>query len=223
MENQKKKITNKWYRQFLDTGAITLLTPQQIEVALSNVTGRCISEGRALICVAYLTGARPSEYLELKGRDITREGNIITVQMCGTKGGLPRPIYLNYKDIFVKELYKYTMGVFPDLYLFNSFRGYYVHNTISKHTGKRYSNVEISAKLRYYFKKWFRHLEGSISPYFLRHNKFSELSLKGADDNLLQQIKGSKGVESIRSYKHLSTKSAKQILKISGYYKGSNN
>lgn len=210
------EITNKLYRQFIDEGVITLLTPEQIHTALANVTGKHISEGRALICAAYLTGSRPIEYLALRGMDIKKDKTHIVAQLIGSKGGKPRPIYLKEKNPFAKELFNYAIGVFPEAYLFYNYRCEYpkqVKVALKDGSVKYIPYVEVTAKLRYHFKKWFNHIEGSIPPYFLRHNRFSDLSNKGISDNTLMQLKGSKTIQSIQSYKHLSTKSAKETAK----------
>lgn len=210
------KITNKNYRQFLDDGVINLLTPDQIKQALANVKGRFVLEGRALICAGYLTGARPIEYLSLKGNDIRKDKSYYVVQLTGSKGGKPRPVYMQNKNFFARILYKFAMGVFPEAYIFNNYRGHYpkqVKVTLKDGTVKYIEYIEITSKLRYHFSKWFAHLEGSISPYFLRHNRFSSLSNKGVNDENLMQLKGSKTIQSIQSYKHLSTKAAKDLAR----------
>lgn len=210
------RIKNKNYRQFLDLGIINLLTADQIKQALANVTGRYVLEGRALICAGYLTGARPIEYLSLRGKDIRKEKSYFVAQLSGSKGGKPRPIYMQNKNPFAKELYDFALGVFPEAYLFNNFRSYYpktVKVKLKDGNTKYIEYVEITSKLRYHFAKWFKHLEGSISPYFLRHNRFSSLSNKGVKDEDLIQLKGSKTIQSIQSYKHLSTKAAKDLAR----------
>ena len=205
------KIKNKFYLQFLKEGVIQILNIDQINEALNKVSGKYAREGRALICAAYLTGARPSEYLDLIAKNISKDKSYIIVQMKGTKGGLPRPIYLQSKNPLAMELYNFSIGCFPEALLFPNYRNSYVRevnkNGIIKH------REEISDKLRYYFKRWFSHLEGGLSPYFLRHNRFSSLATKGIDDNTLMQLKGSRTFQSIQSYKHLSTKSAKDVAK----------
>lgn len=206
------KIKNVHYRQFLDNGIITLLTEDQIDISLSNVTGRNKLEGRALLIALYYTGARPNEILSLYGKDVKQEGSFIVIQIPSSKGGLPRPVYLQYKKDKVKELYKFALGVFPDLYLFPNFRNSYTRTKINK-KGVIKENTEITDKLRYYFKKWFKNIEGGISPYFLRHNRFSSLISKGATQEDIRFLKGGKTLTSVTPYLHLSAASSKKLAK----------
>lgn len=213
-----QRIKNKHYREFLDNGVMTFLTEEHIEKALNNVTEKYKSEGRALIIALYLTGARPNEVLRLFAKDISKEGSYIKVQIKGSKGGLPRPIHLRYSNKLAKELYAYSRGLFPDMYLFYNYRSSYTRTYILKGKdtrGQVKQIVDISDKLRYYFKKWFKGvLEEAIPPYYLRHNRFSRIAEKGATDDFIMFLKGSKSVESIRPYKHMSTHAAKKVAKL---------
>ncbi len=202
------KITNKNYRQFLDDGIITTLTENNIRAALHNVKGKHSREGKALLITLYYTGARPNEVLNLRGKDVIKEGSYIVIRMPGSKGGLPRPVYTPYKKELARVVYLYSMGVFPDMYLFFNYRS----NCKRYIKGKEYT--EITHKLRYYFGKWFKGvIDGGIPPYFLRHNKFSKLAESGVSIENIKNLKGSKSIASVGSYTHMSTKSAKSLAK----------
>jgi site-specific recombinase XerD len=205
-------IKSKLYRQFLDDGLISLIGPDKLAKALDNVTGKYKQQGRALLICLYLTGARPNECLNLKAHEVKKEDSYIVIQMSGSKRGLPRPIYLQSKNPLVQELFKYAMGVFPDQYLFYDYRSDYTRVTMTKEGPKE--RHEITDSLRYHFKKWFKGvLDSDIPPYFLRHNRFSKLAEAGASDNELMQLKGSRTMDSIQSYKHMSSKSGKSTAK----------
>ncbi len=202
------KITNKRYRQFLDEGIITPLTEQNIRAALNNIKGKYAREGKALLITLYYTGARPNEVLNLTGKDVLKEDSYIVIKMPRSKLGLPRPIYLPYRKELARIVYNYSMGVFPDMFLFFNYRS--SCKRIVK--GKEYS--ELAHNIRYHFRKWFKGvIDGGITPYFLRHSRFSNLSLKGVDLKEIQQLKGGKTMASVHPYIHLSTKSAKAIAK----------
>lgn len=207
------QIKNKNYRQFLDDGVISTLGEEEIKRALLNVKGKHIKEGRALIIMLYYTGARPNEVLQLQAKSISREKSYVLIQIPGSKGGLARPIYLPYRKDLVKEMYKYAIAIFPDQLLFYHYRNNYTRVRKLK-SGQIKEYTEITSKLYYFIKKWFDGvIDGSISTYFLRHNRFSKLSIAGANDTELRQLKGSKTVESIRPYQHLSKDSAMKIAK----------
>ncbi len=202
------KITNKNYRQFLDEGIITILTERNIRAALNNITGRYTREGRALLVTLYYTGARPNEVLNLRGKDISKQDSYIVIKMPGSKGGLPRPIYLPYKKELARIIYDYSMGVFPDMFLFYNYR------SDCKRLIKGREYTEVTHKLRYYFVKWFDGvIEGSITPYFLRHSKFSTLAEKGVAMGDIKNLKGARTMASVQAYTHMSTKSAKALAK----------
>ncbi len=97
------------------------------------------------------------------------------------------------------------------MYCFFHFRGNYVRIAETPKGIKRYP--ELAGKLGYYFGKWFFNVEGGISPYFLRHNRFSKLSEAGLSMQDIRMLKGSKTLESVNCYLHLSAKAAKNIAK----------
>ncbi len=208
-----KKITNKNYRKFLDEGIIDLIGPRQIKQALNNVKCKYATEGKALLLTLYFTGGRPIEVLNLKAENITREKNHIIIKMPPSKGGLPRPIYLESKNELVLELYNYASGLFPGMFLFHHYKGSYIRKWRTK-DGEEMEREEVSDKLRYYVYRWFDGVvSDSIPPYFLRHNRFSKLAERGVDLKEIQMLKGSRSIEGVRPYIHLSTKTAKNLAR----------
>lgn len=166
-----------------------------------------------MVIVSYYTGARPNEILRLRSKDIKRENNYVVVQVEGSKGGLPRPIYLRYKKPMVKELYKYCQALNPERFLFFHFRGSCQKKRIKK-DGTIYFVNDSSYKLYYHFTKWFDILPmGTISPYYLRHNRFSAVSQKGGSMEDIRMLKGSKTLASVEPYLHMSTERAKKIAR----------
>jgi hypothetical protein len=72
--------------------------------------------------------------------------------------------------------------------------------------------IDYTGSLRYYFRKWFARLPiGVISPYYLRHNRFSKLSEEGLTDTELRFLKGSRSNESIVPYQHLSLNKSRKL------------
>lgn len=214
--SNKYKITNVNYRNFLDKGIIEIIKEEHITAALANVKGihgKHKAECRSFIIELYYTGVRPGECLRSRGKDITKEGGYIKVQIVEpTKNGLPRTIYLPYKKPLVKELYQYATTIYPDLLLYP----HLISNTTRLRKNKKGIKEfkEDTNKLRYYFKKWFDNvLPGGINPYYLRHNRFSKLSEAGLSDADLKMIKGSRTYQSIEPYRHMSSKSAKNASK----------
>lgn len=208
------KILNENYKKFLNEGVITTLSEQDINKAMDNVTGRYAREGKALIATLYYTGGRPIEVLDIIGTDIKKEGQYIVIKLRGAKGGLPRPIYLSVRKPFVNDIYDFSRSLFLERYIFYHFRGCRKHNITNK-KGDTKEYIEITDKLVFHFKKWFDNvIEGGISPYYLRHNRFSKLAERGATTEQIRLIKGAKTLASVTPYVHLSTSGAKKISKI---------
>lgn len=202
------RITNKNYKQFLDNSVIDTISKEQVKQALENVTGRFTREGKALLIILYLTGARPNEVLNLRSKDITKLDSYVVIKMPGSKGGKTRPIYLHYKNNLVKIVYKYSMGVFPEMYLFYNYRS----NCKTYVKGKEYTYI--AHNLGYHFKKWFKGVvDDSIPPYFLRHNRFSKMAERDVSMQQIQGIKGAKTIASVEPYVHMSTRNAKKLAK----------
>lgn len=207
------KITNSNYRRFLDKGEIEPINEEQIKTALNNIKGRYRREGRALLIALYFTGARPNEVLQIRGKDIKKEGPHITVQVKGSKRGLSRKIYLPYKNELVKELLQYARSLFSEMLIFHHYKNNYPRRTITK-TGKIKTRVETTDKIRYYINKWFKGVvDDSIPPYFLRHSRFSKLAMKGVNTEQIRILKGAKDGKSVAPYIHLSSTEAKKISK----------
>jgi len=202
------QIKNQNYRQFLDKGMIKILEVDHLEKALSNITGKHKRQARALLIALYFTGARPNEVLKLKAEDIFKERSYIIVNIEGSKRGLPRPIYLQSKNKFIKEFWLYVKSLHPSMFLFWKFKSQYIR----KVKGKEY--IETTDKLRFHFKKWFENvLPESIPPYYLRHNRFSKLMLKEASLDELRLLKGCKDLRSVSAYQHFNVKLSKKLAK----------
>lgn len=206
-----KKIKNENYRRFLDEGIIETIGEEEFKKAISNVKGKYFKQGRALLAVLYYTGCRPVEALELRPKDFERKGQYLTVKVPGKKGGLPRTIYIKRSRYYVQQLEEYALSLFDTMLLFYKYRNNYKRTVVNK-KGEVKVRIETTDKLRYYFKIWFKGVI-DISPYYLRHNRFSKLAEAGVDMQDIRMLKGSRTIESITPYIHLSTKSAKTIAK----------
>lgn len=208
------KIKNPNYRKFLDEGEIDIITPAQFQKALDNVTGDHRRQGRALLILLHLSGCRPKEVLMMTAGSIDKEGSYIMAKIPATKKGLPRVVYFQDSNKHAKELYEYSCSLPPNLLMFPNFRDEYVREYRDKN-GTLKTRTEITAKLRYYVTKWFTGVvDHSIPPYFLRHSRFSDLTIKGVSDRDIMQLKGSRTLESTRQYQHMSSKSAKRTAKL---------
>ena len=214
-EVKHHKIKNKFYRNFLDNGIIEeYINEEHIQKALANITNKNVMQGRALLICMYYTGARPIELLSIKAKDITKDGLLVNVKIVGAKRGNPRIVKLRYGLKYVRELYNYSQKKFDEENLFYAFKGDYkrILRKNGQIVGER---TDHTAKIYYYIKKWFSNvINGSITPYVLRHNRFSKLSEAGATMEELRFLKGSKTYASIFPYLHLSGEKSKKLSRI---------
>jgi site-specific recombinase XerD len=205
------KIKNKHYNQFLKEGIIETISEDKIKKALDNVKGKFRRMGRAMLIIMYYTGARPNEIIQLRGEDIGKKGQHITVKLKGSKRGLPRTIYLPYKRELVKEFYNYAMGCMPDMFLFWFYQNRYIRYRKNK-KGEIKEYEEITGRIRHYVRQWFKGVfEDPIPPYFLRHNRFSKLMENGATIEEIRLLKGSRTYNSVMPYIHMSSKKARSL------------
>lgn len=207
-----QKITNTNYRAFLDRGEITTIDEEQITQALKNIKGRHARQGRSLLIALYLTGARPNEILQLRGKNISKQKGYFTIFVPASKGGLSRTIYVPANSPLTKELYEYCSSLFPEMLLFYNYSNNYTRTVLTQKGIK--TRKETTDKLRYYVKKWFTGIiDNSISPYYLRHNRFSKLAMSGVNTEQIRILKGAKDIASVTPYVHLSSTEAKKIAK----------
>jgi site-specific recombinase XerD len=207
-----QRIKNKRYRKFLDEGIIQTLKQEQVIQILQNIKSRNILQARALFLILYFTGARPNEVLRLQAKDITLEKPHLLIKLQGSKKGLPRTVYLPYSNALVQDIYKYSNSTFSEVLLFHNYISQYIR-TVKTKKGI-IQRKELSTKLYYYIQKWTRGvLEEELTPYFLRHNRFSKLSENGITMEQLRMMKGSRTLDSVTPYLHLSTEISKKISK----------
>lgn len=215
MEEKKKNIKNMLYRDFLDNGRIKIFTIEDIEKGLANVRGRNSQEARALIITMYYTGARPNEVLRLKAKDIVKETTYINITLQPSKRGLVRTLPFSLSKPHIKDIWDYAKNYPPEMYIFYHFQSNNKRvKEIQLRNGQRkfIEYTEITNKLRYHFKKWFK--EDIIIPYYLRHNRFSQMAQNGADIEDIRQWKGGKTINSVYPYLHMSIKKAKKTERL---------
>ena len=209
-------IKNKNYKEFLDTGLMKTLSIDQIEQAIKNIPSgiRYKDQVENFIIVSYYTGARPVEVLSLCQGDVYKDGRYVVFKMPGAKNGKSRLIYINLARKFMRSCYEFCYNQFP---------GILIHYNLVGNVVKRYTNkkgitkeyIEKSGKLRYVYNKIFEPiLEGSISPYYLRHNTFSKLSMGGASIGDIKILKGGKSIKCAEYYVHMNVKKAKELARI---------
>jgi integrase len=208
------RITNRWYRQFLDDRTIEPITEEEVKKALENIKGDYADMGRALLITLYYTGCRPAEALELKTENFSVQGTKLSISFKTLKRGVPRQLILSMsQNKLLMQLSAYAKTMPPQLYIFHRFRGAYVRSTRLK-DGTTKTRTETSYKVYWHLIRWFKNVrEGSIPPYFLRHSLFSKLGEKGLTTRELAYVKGARRESSVEAYVHITPKQKEKISK----------
>lgn len=203
-------IKDSAYKQFLDTGLISLVDKDVFAEALAKVKHKHQQQARCLLILLFYSGARPSEILELRGGSVKREGRYVKILFPTKKRGRYRTLFLLNKG-HIKEILKYSAPLFPEQYLFWVFRSKN-EKTVRYRTLRRgnvtRNYVETTKRLYYWVKKWI-----GITPYFLRHNRFSGMAAAGASDFEIMFAKGATDFRSVAPYRHMSQRQAKKTAK----------
>ena len=204
------RIKDSAYRQFLDTGIIELIDTDVFQKGLDKVDHPHKQQARALLILLYYSGARPSEALDLPAADVKTEGKYIKILFPTKKRGRARIVYLP-KNPHIKEFYEYVKPFSSINYnLFWAFKS--KHKKLVRYTTGKGPQVrayiDTTSRLRYWFKRWL-----GLTPYFLRHNRFSSMSLRGASAQEIAFVKGSRDLKSAMIYIHLSTKQARRTAR----------
>lgn len=229
------KITNPYYLQFLKQQEIEFVELPQLrswleEIPRQKLPRKCtIDQAKALLIILYYTGARPSELVDICGKHINRvlyeRQRVYEVTLETLKGGIKRtiPIPITPETTF---LYEYAKKQYPEAYIFYAFRKL-LKNTVHwslnkemivKENGVITRELITDAKQKDYIRKgksvnFYITLWTGRPAYFFRHNRFSIMADKGASDNEIQFVKGSRSPKSVQPYKHLSTKTKKKLAK----------
>jgi len=225
-------IKNKYYKTFKDNW--TEFKPLAVETFLDRVSqiqyksAKKTTQAKVLLSLAFWTGLRPAELIELKPANIDRERGGIIIKATAKKGGVSGKIFLPINDN-TKYVYDYCKGIHPDMYLFPYFyKAKPAHNKVCWTVKQRWlekqpdgttQQIERTIKktkvyLRYTNNldklaiKWF-----DFPFYYFRHNRFSEMSLLGGTLEDIRQAKLAKTINSAFPYVKFGTVQAKRRSK----------
>lgn len=221
------KIKNQYYKDFLDGFLLNEIKRQDINIVLDNIEHQHRLQARALVIIAWATGARPNEYLRLTPKEFSTSKEFLNIKMPGSKGSvarnqsLPRLLKDGSPDPLTKEVYDYVRSLAPSQWLFFFFRSNAVRMGVTKKykrkdgtpVVKRYDRpyAELGSKLRYYFNRWFDVIfPDGIPPYYLRHNRATAvLEVAGREATIMHF--GWKTEVTLKKYSHLTKKVREQI------------
>lgn len=223
-------VKNHFYKEFLDGFLLNEISRDDIIQVLDNINHKHMNQARALVIIAWTTGARPNEYLRLTPEHFSRSTEFLEIKMPSSKGSKARIISLPryYKDTkeedpLAKEIFEYQRKLFEKQYLFWFFRSDSIRDGVIKRykkkdgtiVEKKYDKIynQISRKLAYYFPKWFDCLfpEG-VPPYYLRHNRATKVYEAVGSGGTMETF-GWQKEETMKKYMHKTKKMRKEIGK----------
>ena len=144
---------------------------------------------KAILSVAYSTGLRVSEVINLKIKDV--DSNRMVINVKGGKGNKDRIVPLS--ENILKLFRKYFIEYKPKEYLFNG------------QTNLKYSTTSCNKIMKKYIGKDYHFHQ-------LRHSSATTLLENGVDLRAIQKILGHSNVKTTEIYTHVSTL---QLSKIS--------
>jgi len=228
-------IKNEYYLQFMKEGLIELVNEEQLQEWLEEVPNqkkpkKCSNEqAKTLLTIVYYSGARPSELADLCSKHFNKNKyertRVYELTLETLKGGIKRVIPIPVNPETTKA-FNYAKKLYPEAYLFASFRHLgknSIHWVSKKEVYVRENGVLTKENLqetknKTYFRKGHKindyiTLWTGRPSYFFRHNRFSIMANKGASDQQIQFVKGSKSIKSVEPYKHLSSNTKKKLMK----------
>lgn len=229
-KNNMGDVKNQYYKEFLDGFLLNEISRQDIIKVVDSIVHQHTEQARALVIIAWTTGARPNEYLRLTPEYFSRSADFLEIKMPSSKGSSARIISLPryYKDSkeddpLTKEVFEYQRTLFPKQWLFWFFRSDAIRygvtkkyknkdgKTVEKHYDKIYN--QLSKKLPYYFSKWFDCLfPDGVPPYYLRHNRATKVYEAVGSGGTMETF-GWRKEETMKKYMHKTKKMREEIGK----------
>jgi len=197
-------IKNESYSKFLKTGLIDIFEKKDFEVLLGHAEHQYYRQARSLLIFLYYSGRRPSELLELTSKSFQKERRYLKVTISSKKKGQGGVMFFSWNS-HIQELWDYVKDIPPEMFVFWAFKG---------ESKKKSGYVDTSYRVRYWVKKWSSSFGRELVPYFFRHNRLSELAMKGATPEELRFWKGSKTLDSVLPYLHLSPTKVKKLARL---------
>lgn len=214
-EKTYNKIKNKMYVDFMNGNLSQFLSDDQIIQVIDGISGKHRTQSRALVCVLYMTGCRPVEALKLKRDDFWIERSFLKIRVPGSKRGTNRTLSFRLKWKPTSVLWAYVKNLPMGLLVFYKYRSNYKRRVKIKKAELEEQKYRIyndtANRMWYYIKKWFEPvIDGGISPYVLRHNRLSKLGEKGLEPEELRKFKGSRTLQSVMPYLHMTRKTSEK-------------
>jgi site-specific recombinase XerD len=177
------KYKKDWWEQAKQFQT-SLLSEQNLREMLEKCKD---NEEKVCLILLYYTGARPSEILALKAKDIWQDGKKIAISIPTLKKGLGRTIFIPLNDI-TQKLIEFVKNRPQDIKLILKWKN--------------------CGNIRDFI---YRVSDKKLTPYFFRHNRISQLANAGVDPYTLKRFKGAKSLSSVEPYLQLAGVGMKRI------------
>ncbi len=170
-------------------------------------------ETRALLIFLFITGARPVEATLMKQEYFRKDKDTITIYIPTMKKGRARQLIFPANNHFIGELYRYAIGFpLPEMFVFFNYRTRYLQNPREVETKGETPIYRHDIRINRMFIRISSCLvEGGLPPYYMRHNRFSVMVMNGANAESIMFAKGSRRLDSVYPYMHLSKNKAQEI------------
>jgi integrase len=235
------QVKNQYYKDFLDGYLINEIEIKDIKMVMDNINHKHLEQARVLVIIAWVTGARPNEYLRLTPEHFSRSTDFLEIKFPGSKGSSARTISLSRyltpeqaknfgipystnsktENPFVAEIFDYYRKLFNTQFLFWFFRSDAIRDgvvkKIKKRDGtiveKRYDKIysQLSSKLNYYFPKWFDCLFPDGVPPYYLRHNRATKVHDKVGKGGTMETFGWKKEETMRKYTHKTKKKRKKI------------
>jgi integrase len=144
------------------------------------------------LLVLYLTGARPSEILEMKRNQIIIEGSKITFRIETKKlTSRKHRRFMVLKRTLVLNLINHPHYIRT----FESYLNRYSENDLIFNFSRRTGNNIVSRICK-------KALGLDLCPYNFRHSRMTVMAERGKTDEELMRFKGARSIKSVRPYVH---------------------
>lgn len=211
------KIENEHYKNFLEKWVeftpldVQLFNERTNQIKYKDLTKT--TQVKVLLSIAYWTGLRPAELIELKPTNFERGKGGYYVKVTAKKGGVSGKLFLPLNEN-TKLIWDYVRRVHPEMYLF--YKLYKIKP--AKNKVKMFKkNADGSREFTY--KIYERHTNNldkicykwfGFPIYYFRHNRFSEMILNGATIFDIKNQKLAKTLASVEPYTKFGTKDAQK-------------
>lgn len=220
-------IKNKRYLLHFKKGRFEVMTPKEFYEKLQElkkdkrIKPHLFNPFKYFFLLLFWTGARPGQTLELQAQNfrktqlLDREKNeyneYLAIDIPPKKHEKLGEVYLSFDNIpLLDKLWQWVEsapeGYTPFHALFSRGKRLIKWKSGKGHQSKEYK--DLAARMFYWSIKLFE-----VPPYFFRHNRFTDMKLKGAKAEDIKTFKRARTMASVEAYIHPDEEELRQLAK----------